>query len=187
MQEITEIEALALLAAFQSKFATKGELKKYIEEHKEEYEELVDRIKQLEADSRIIQCDYVTQGKKRPGSYVNLPVVDGKQVGYKSNTYTLVVSADGLTLANGYEYSEEAGDKANRIMLRQSYPRGTHFHFIIHGWVLADIPPADEDVETTALFGDTEEEKELGLYATIIEDDGTIKEVEVGLDATLAE
>ena len=176
-----EIEVISLLISFLSKYTTRADF----EEHKKEYEDLLARLTKLEADSRIIQCDSITSGRKKAGSYLNIPVVDGKQVGYKSNSYGLVVSADGKTLANGYEFSEMAGDKANRILLNEDFPRNTHFHFIIHGWTLADTPPAEDEGEDTGIFGDTETELELGIYGTLINDDGTVQEAEASLEATI--
>ena len=176
-----EIEVISLLVSFLSKYTTRAEF----EEHKKEYEELLKRLEQLEANSKLIQCDVITSGRKKAGTHINLPVVDGKQVGYKSNSYGLVVSADGKTLANGYEFSEVAGEKANRILLNEDYPKGTHFHFIIHGWTLADTPPAEEETEDTGIFGDTETEFELGVYGILLNDDGTVQEAEASLEATI--
>ena len=181
MQGTTTGEVIALIIAFLSKYATKGDI--------DDIQKLIDEINKhltdLDAKCCIIQGNTITKGKKTAGKYVNLPIVDGKQIGYMSNTYTLVVCADGQVLSNGYEYEEVEGGASNRIKLLTSYPRGTNFHFIIHGWVLADIPPEDEDVDNTNIFGDIAEEQEMACYGTVLLDDGTTMEVEVMLDGTI--
>ena len=178
---ITDLETMALILSYLSRYTSQADF----DAHKKEYNDLLERLIKLEADSRIIQCDAITSGRKKAGSYLNIPVVEGKQVGYKSNSYGLVVSADGKTLANGYEFSEIAGDKANRILLNEDFPRNTHFHFIIHGWTLADTPPAEDEGDDTGIFGDTETELELGVYGTLVNDDGTVQEAEASLEATI--
>lgn len=181
MQGTTTGEVIALIVAFLSKYATKAD----IDDIKKLIEEINKHLTDLDAKSNIIQGNTITKGKKSAGKYVNLPIVDGKQIGYMSNTYTLVVCADNQVLSNGYEYEEVEGGASNRIKLLTAFPRGTNFHFIIHGWVLADIPPEDEDVDTTNIYGDIESEQEMACYGTVLLDDGTTMEVEVMLDGTI--
>lgn len=174
-------EVIALIVSFLSKYATKKDL----DDLDKIIEEIQKHLTDLDAKSNIIQGNTITKGRKTAGKYVNLPIVDGKQIGYMSNTFTLVVCADGKVLSNGYEYEEVEGGKSNRIKLLTTFPRGTNFHFIIHGWVLADIPPEDEDVENTNIFGDTETEQALECFGTVLLDDGTTVEVELMLDGTI--
>lgn len=171
---IFEPEVISYLISFLSKYTTRADF----EDFKKELEEKLSKL-----DTKIIQGDRVIEGRKKEGSYLNLPQVNNKQIGYKYGSYSLVVSADGKVLANGYDFTEVTS--GNRILLNTSFPKDTHFHFIIHNYVDATTPP--DETKDTEIFVDTESELELGVYVTIADDNGIIQENEVGLEATIGE
>ena len=70
---ITDLETMALILSYLSRYTSQADF----DAHKKEYNDLLERLTKLEADSRIIQCDAITSGRKKAGSYLNIPVVEG--------------------------------------------------------------------------------------------------------------